>query len=221
MNEAARTSAPVPCPERFSLLLIAGSTGGPGALRALLVSLSPRFHAAVIVVQHMPIAATRRMTARLATQCALPVVAARGGMRLRPGRVHVAPGGLHVEIRHGRVLLSAAASEHGVRPAADVLFRSAWALAHEVVAVVLSGMGRDALEGARGLVARGATVLAQDEPSSVVWGMPGAVVRAGLATHVASPTELGLLLEAWGAPARGCQRPWASVKGSTPPGVEG
>ncbi|MCB9623973.1 MAG: chemotaxis protein CheB [Sandaracinus sp.] len=219
---AARSLVPpgaVPRPEHFSLVLVAGSAGAPGALRAFLGALSPRFHAAVVVVQHMPSSATPRWVERLGAQLPLPVVIARDGMTLARGRVHVAPGGRHLELHRGRLRCSAAPPEHGVRPAADVLFRSAWPIAHEVVALVLSGMGCDGLEGARGLRERGARVLAQDDRSSVVWGMPGEVVRAGLATSVGHPTELGALLEGWSVRARLRRRLDGSVKGSTPPGA--
>jgi hypothetical protein len=126
----------------------------------------------------------------------LDVVVVEDQTPLRPGRVHVAPGGAHVELEGDVLRTRHTPPEHGCRPAVDVLFRSARGRPG-VVAVVLTGMGSDGLSGARTLRRHGARVLAQDAASSAVWGMAGQVVRAGLADAVAAPRELGALLEGW------------------------
>lgn len=183
-------------PEDFDLLLIGASTGGPTALRALLAALSPRFHAPIVVVQHMPAGLTEGFARRLDGR-PLPACQASDGMTLRPGRVHVAPGGRHLVLEGGTIRLVDTPPRHGVRPAFDVSLGSALDFYGGVVVVVLSGMGRDGADGARARHDRGARVLAQDAGSSVVWGMPGAVVRAGIADVEGSPETLGALLESW------------------------
>lgn len=193
-----RTRPPTPCapPDDFSLVLIGSSLGGPAALTSLVGALSPDFHAAIVVVQHAPASVARPLVRRLAGACPLDVVVVEDQTPLRMGRVHVAPGGAHVELEGDVLRTRHTPPEHGCRPAVDVLFRSARGRPG-VVAVVLTGMGSDGLSGARTLRRHGARVLAQDAASSAVWGMAGQVVRAGLVDAVGSPCELGALLESW------------------------
>lgn len=165
------------------------STGGPGALGVLLPSLPAEFPLPIVVVQHMPPLFTALLAERLQTVSKLRVKEAAEGDRVEPGRVLIAPGDFHMRVRnrHGRteIELDQAPPENSCRPSVDVLFRSlADTYGGAVTSVVLTGMGHDGLRGAAALRARGAVVIAQDEATSVVWGMPGSVVTAGLADAV-------------------------------------
>lgn len=174
---------------RPEVLALGASTGGPEALEAVLTGLPTTFRLPVVVVQHMPAGFTRQFARRLASRCALPVREAVDGDPVVPGTVLLAPGGLHMRVSPGRgrrvVRLDHGTPENFCRPSVDVLFRSvAAAYAGTALAVVLTGMGSDGLRGADDLVAAGSEVLVQDEESSTVWGMPGAVSRAGLASAI-------------------------------------
>jgi two-component system, chemotaxis family, protein-glutamate methylesterase/glutaminase len=175
--------------ERIELLAIGASTGGPNALHELLPGLPAELPVPVVICQHMPPVFTRLLAQRLDAQCGLRVREAIDGALLVPGEVWIAPGDHHLEVRagaHGPVLaLHQGPPENSCRPAVDPLFRSAAAThgAH-VLGVVLTGMGQDGLRGCEHLREVGAPVLVQDEDSSVVWGMPGAVANAGLADEV-------------------------------------
>lgn len=188
---------------RPEALVIGVSTGGPAALSALLPRLPASFPLPVLIVQHMPSGFTRTLAERLDQASALRVTEARDGESVLPGHVYVAPGGLHLEVARvdGAVVtrLSEAAPENSCRPSADVLFRSAVeAWNGRVLLLVLTGMGHDGLSGARLARARGATVIAQDEATSVVWGMPGAVAQAGLADAVVPLGDLPAALLKFG-----------------------
>jgi two-component system chemotaxis response regulator CheB len=170
-------------------IVLGVSTGGPVALAKLVTSLPASLSIPVVIVQHMPPVFTALLAQRLDAQSAISVVEAEEDMPVLPGRVHIAPGGRHlmVESRGNglRFHLDDGPQENSCRPAVDVLFRSAakhWGAS--ALAVILTGMGSDGLEGVRILRNEGARVIAQDEQSSVVWGMPGSVVREGLADEV-------------------------------------
>jgi two-component system chemotaxis response regulator CheB len=174
---------------RIEMLVIASSTGGPNALAKLLPMLPATLPVPVAIVQHMPPLFTRYLAERLDTAGPLPTREAAGGELLEPGQIWIAPGKYHLELeRKGEAVftkLTQAAAENSCRPAADVLFRSAAAtFGSGVLAVVLTGMGQDGLVGARAIAVAGGQILAQDEASCVVWGMPKAVERAGLAESV-------------------------------------
>ena len=174
---------------RIDVLAIGSSTGGPDALSSLLPQLSASFPVPVVIVQHMPPVFTRMFAQRLDSKCALSVKEAEHGDLVLPGRVLIAPGDKHLELKRvGTSVVAQVTSgppENFCRPAVDVLFRSvAQVYGGSTLAVVLTGMGSDGARGAEVLRRAGAEVVAQDEPSSVVWGMPGAVVGAGLAHRV-------------------------------------
>lgn len=176
----------MPPPQHYDVVVIGSSTGGPNALETVLSALPAGFPAPVLVVQHMPTNFITLLAQRLATRCALPVRVATDGEIVEPGRILIAPGGVHlaVERRGGpvRARLTDSPPENACRPAADVLFRSAAAVyGAATLAVVLTGMGYDGLRGCQMLRPLGARILVQDEATSVVWGMPGAVATAGLA----------------------------------------
>lgn len=175
-----------------SVVLIGVSTGGPAALQTVLPGLPSGFPLPVLVVQHMPELFTQMLAERLARSCTLPVSEAGEGEAVVPGHIFIARGNWHMEIagstRSGnpaKVHLTQTPPLNHCRPAVDVLFRSAATIYRSgVLAAVLTGMGTDGLAGARAIRERGGTVLAQDAATSVVWGMPGAVVQAGLAQRI-------------------------------------
>lgn len=180
---------------RIEAVAIGISTGGPHALARFVTDLPANLGVPLLIVQHMPPTFTQLLAERLASGCALSVKEAKGGETLSGrGEIWIAPGGRHLVVhRQGaRILLalSDAAPEQSCRPAADVLMRSmvgVWG--KSVLGVVMTGMGSDGTAGSRAIVEAGGSVLVQDEASSVVWGMPGSVVRAGLADQVV-PLEM-------------------------------
>lgn len=181
---------------RIDVVCIGVSTGGPNALATVLPVLPSGFPVPVLIVQHMPPVFTRQLATRLTQQCRVPVHEAQDGDVLTPGAVWLAQGGHHLVVRrngNGPVLeTNDDPPENSCRPAADVLFRSvADTFGANVLCVVMTGMGQDGLRGAEVIAAAGGRVLAQDEESSVVWGMPGAVARAGLAERVLPLTSIG------------------------------
>lgn len=168
------------------------STGGPAALDVVLPALPASFPLPVFVVQHMPDLFTRQLAERLNTRCALRVREAEEGMAIRSGHIYIARGNWHMKLTAAAVPgqphtmhLDQAPQENHCRPSVDVLFRSA-AQVYEgnILVAMLTGMGHDGLAGTRILYKLGATILAQDEATSAVWGMPGAVVHEGLAHAV-------------------------------------
>jgi two-component system chemotaxis response regulator CheB len=171
------------------VLAIGVSTGGPTALGAIMPQFPADFPLPILIVQHMPPLFTRFLAERLQTATELKVAEAVDGAQVLPGGVWIAPGDYHmrVGIDGGRatIRLDQAPPENSCRPSVDVLFRSvAETYGGAVIAAVLTGMGQDGLRGAAILKSSAAYVIAQDEASSVVWGMPGAVAAAGLADCV-------------------------------------
>ncbi|MGA3263957.1 MAG: chemotaxis response regulator protein-glutamate methylesterase [Terracidiphilus sp.] len=181
-----------------AVLAIGVSTGGPAALDVLLPSLPGNFPLPVAIVQHMPEQFTKLFAERLNSRCRLLVREAAEGDPLRAGTIYIARGNWHLEVlaasRAGSpptLHLNQGPLENHCRPAVDALFRSlAGVYGAGVLAVVLTGMGSDGLMGCRMIRDCGGSVLAQDQATSTVWGMPGAVVNAGLALHVLPLYEL-------------------------------
>jgi two-component system chemotaxis response regulator CheB len=174
---------------RVDILAIGASTGGPNALNDLICSLPANFPIPTVIVQHMPPVFTQLLAQRLATRCKLRVAEARNNQQLLPGEAWVAPGDFHMTVRREgsivRIATNQEPPENSCRPAADVLFRSvAQVYGAGVLAVVMTGMGQDGLRGCEEIHAAGGQILVQDEESSVVWGMPGFVVRAGIADGI-------------------------------------
>jgi two-component system chemotaxis response regulator CheB len=174
--------------ERVDVIAIGVSTGGPTALAALIPSLPGDLAVPVAVVQHMPPMFTKILAERLDHNSALRVVEASDGDRMRPGTVYVAPGDLHLAIAaRDRAVLDVydGPHENSCRPSVDPLFRSiAERYGPHALGIVMTGMGSDGLRGAEHLAAAGSRILVQDETTSVVWGMPGFVARAGLADDI-------------------------------------
>nr|WP_221286556.1 chemotaxis-specific protein-glutamate methyltransferase CheB [Cellulomonas hominis] len=192
---------PTPAPHPISAVVIGSSTGGPEALSTVLGALSAPPPVPVLVVQHMPPVFTRQLAARLDRLGPTTVVEASDGEALRPGTVYIAAGDHHLELSRSagtlRTVLTDGPPVNFCRPAVDVLFRSAVReLGGRLLAVVLTGMGADGRTGCEDVVAAGGTVVVQDEPTSVVWGMPGAVATAGFAHRVLPLREVAPTVEA-------------------------
>ncbi len=194
-------SRPTPRPSggirRRDLVVLGCSTGGPEALAAVLRQLPPNFPAPILVVQHMPPNFTKMLADRLHRSCALTVAEVSEPVTVRRGEVWIAPGGRHIRVANsaGRVELDDGPPENSCRPSVDVLFRSAAQhYGDRSVAVMLTGMGDDGRRGTEDLRAAGAHVIAQDESTSVVWGMPGAIVKAGLVDDVAPLPDVASVL---------------------------
>jgi len=174
---------------RIDVIAIGVSTGGPNALAEVFRGLRSNLSAPIVIVQHMPPVFTRYLAERLDNNSPVHVQEAQSGETLSAGGAWIAPGDFHLSlVRHGaevRTKLHQSPPENSCRPAVDVLFRSvAEVYGPNVLAVVLTGMGYDGQRGCEAIRAAGGRVIAQDEASSVVWGMPGAVVRAGLADEI-------------------------------------
>ena len=170
-------------------IVVGSSTGGPMALMTLLKGLPPDFPLPIAVVQHMPPGFTRMLAERLHAECALRVVEGEAGMPFVGGNVYIAPGGTHMVIcgsaKLPQIDLNASPPENSCRPAVDILFRSSAAVyGGRQLVIVLTGMGRDGLEGATKLHALGSRIVVQDAATSTVWGMPGAIAQAGLADDI-------------------------------------
>jgi len=172
------------------VLLLGASTGGPQLLAQLFAGLGPVIdHVPVVLVQHMPSPFTSVLAEHLTRVSGRPAAEAVQGEPIRAGRTYVAPGGHHlrVERRGGEpvAVLDDGPPLHHCRPAVDILFESAaTAWGRAVLAAVLTGMGVDGARGATRIVEAGGSVIAQDEASSVVWGMPGATARTGACSEL-------------------------------------
>lgn len=186
-----------PAPARtIRLVAIAASTGGPAALREVLAALPPRFRVPVVVVQHIAPGFVQGLATWLASETRHPVRLATGGETAHIGHVYLAPDDHHLQVHANgygpvRISLSEASPIGGFRPSATPLFESAAALGPEVLACILTGMGSDGVTGLHAVHAGGGRVLAQDEATSVVWGMPREAVRAGLADEVLPLAQIG------------------------------
>lgn len=198
---------------------IGASTGGPRALLALLANLDLPHSAYAFLVQHIHPKFTHLLTRRLGEVATLPVVEAEAEALARPGQIYVAPSGRHLLVEYSwpstyRTHLSEAPLRNGVRPSVDELFTSlAKAFGNRAVGVVLTGMGRDGLEGARAIKQAGGLILAEAESTCTVYGMPRALAEAGLADRMVPIGEMASAMrEACGEPATampGCPVPMA------------
>ena len=174
---------------RIDILAIGSSTGGPNALAEVLPGIPADFPIPIVIVQHMPPLFTRMLAERLDKQSSIAVHEGEPGKQIAPGHAWIAPGNYHMAVeRRGtavQLALNQLPPENSCRPAVDVLFRSvASTFGANTLAVVLTGMGNDGMLGAQCVRERGGRVYVQDEASSVVWGMPGAVATSGHADSI-------------------------------------
>ncbi len=181
---------------RIDVVAIGASTGGPNALVDVLTCIDASFPVPIAVVQHMPPVFTRLLAERIASRIGGRAVEVEDGTRMRPGHIYVAPGDHHLTVERDTVSLVARVRqtppENYCRPAVDVLFRSvATAVGAHGLAVMLTGMGHDGFRGCQDIKAAGGTIFAQDKATSVVWGMPGMVVNAGIADEILPLSQIG------------------------------
>ncbi len=186
----------VPITRQVEVVAIGVSTGGPDALAKLLPQFPANFPVPIAIVQHMPPMFTQRLAERLAANCSIRVAEGFEGARLEPGKAWIAPGDFHMIVERSgttvRLRIHQDPPENFCRPAVDVLFRSvARIYGAGAIAVVLTGMGKDGLRGCDFIREAGGHILVQDEATSVVWGMPGFVAKAGLADKVLPLEQIG------------------------------
>jgi two-component system chemotaxis response regulator CheB len=189
--------------KKIHAVCIGVSTGGPAALNTLFKAWQRPFSVPIFIVQHMPPKFTDLLAQRLSEIGAIPVDEPYDGQEALPGRAYIAPGGMHMGLKRKgtQVFIEVhdGPLENSCRPSVDVLFRSAATVyGDHLLAVVLTGMGSDGMLGAAEIRKNHGYVIAQDENSSVVWGMPGAVIKANLAQKIISldlvPGEIELML---------------------------
>ncbi|SNS37064.1 two-component system, chemotaxis family, response regulator CheB [Granulicella rosea] len=218
-------------PVRVEVVVIGVSTGGPSALEQMLPGLAKDFPVPVLVVQHMPKLFTGALAERLQRRCAMRVKEGVHGEQLEPGTIWIAPGDAHMEVglgasadrrrsRAAAITLHYSGPLNHCRPSVDYLFGSAAKLyGAGTLALMMTGMGSDGLEGALAIHRAGGVVLAQDQASSAVWGMPGQVARAGIAAATLPLGELaGELMRRVYVGRRGAMRePALNAVGETAP----
>lgn len=181
--------------EPIEVVGIGISTGGPSALAQVLKEFPANFDVPILITQHMPIHCTRFLAERLNNICQLQVREGAEGSVLGPGQAWIAPGDQHMVTRRNRsnvtLHLTNAPPENSCRPSADVMFRSIAKTYHNrCLAVVMTGMGKDGLDGCQEIKWHGGRILVQDEETSVAWGMPRAVIKSDLAERIVPLAEM-------------------------------
>ncbi len=198
-TELLASRGPVAVPR---LVAIASSTGGPNALSTVLSALPKTFPLPILITQHMPAVFTTLLAQRLERDTGRTCIEANDGDDIRANVTYIAPGGFHMVVQTNEgvpyIRLSETEPENYCRPSADPMFRSIAAIyGASAIGVVLTGMGVDGMRGCQQVKERGGRLVVQDEATSVVWGMPGAVVQAGLDPVVAPVTEIGKTILNW------------------------
>lgn len=191
--------APAPRGDAFDIIAIGASTGGIHAMAPLLRALPDDLDVPILITQHLPGSFTGYFAQQLATLARRPVDVARDSLRIQRGRMILAPGDAHIRVvsttEGAATRLDRAPAISGCMPSVDPMFESvAEVFGQRALAVVLSGMGRDGCRGAERIRAAGGVVAVQDQGSSVVWGMPGAIAESGLASTIGTPDQLGAFI---------------------------
>ncbi|MFJ1269292.1 chemotaxis response regulator protein-glutamate methylesterase [Legionella lytica] len=191
-------AAPAPSAsiKQINLVAIGTSTGGPNALKEVIPHIPNDFPVPIVIVQHMPPVFTKALADSLSKNSHITVAEAQDGELIVPGKALIAPGGYHLTValegKHYVARLNQESPENYCRPAVDVLFRSvAQHFGAHTLAVVMTGMGQDGMRGCKLIKEHNAQVIVQDETTSVVWGMPGAVANAGLADEILPLQNIG------------------------------
>lgn len=177
------------------LVVLGSSTGGPEALSKMVKGLTTPLPVPMVITQHMPPVFTAQLANRLDRMTVSPVVEATEGTVLRPGQIYIAPGDFHMEFGGNAgaaiIKLTKTPPVNFCRPSVDVMFKAAVKVfGGEMLAVVLTGMGQDGRNGCQDVLDAGGRTLVQDENTSVVWGMPGAVATSGLADRILPIDEI-------------------------------
>jgi len=181
--------------KKVEVLAIGVSTGGPNALAVLLSEFPANLSVPIVIVQHMPSMFTQLLAQRLASKSRIQVTEAFAGAIIEPGQAWIAPGDFHMIVEqvgiNNQIGLHQEQAQNSCRPSVDVLFRSVVEVyGAGTLAIVLTGMGQDGLRGCQSVREVGGQILVQDEASSVVWGMPGFVAKAGLANQILPLDEM-------------------------------
>lgn len=181
--------------QEIRIIAIGASTGGPGALAEIFTRLPGNLSVPIVLVQHMPPMFTRILADRLSAQSPIRVQEGTSGAQLQPGQAYIAPGNYHLAVvfdgSSPRLLVHQDPPVNSCRPAVDVLFQSvAKVYGARTLAVLLTGMGNDGVRGCEAVHEAAGRVIVQDEASSVVWGMPGYVAKAGLADRILPPAAI-------------------------------
>lgn len=176
-------------------VVIAASTGGPKALVSLISKLPARIRVPIFIVQHMPKGFTASLANRMNNESKVKVVEAQEGMPIESNTVYLAPGDFHMTLDNRKISINSAHKLHGVRPAADYLFKSAAEIYKEnLLGIVLTGMGKDGTDGMARIKECGGYNIAQSEESCVVYGMPGSAVSKGVVDEILDLEEISLRL---------------------------
>ena len=191
--------------EKPAIIAIGSSTGGPQALSEVLKNLDPRITQPIVITQHMPPTFTAILAEHMNRYAGRPAAEAQDGEVVQGGRIYVAPGGVHMLFEQVGsqtiVRLNDGPMENSCKPAVDPMLRSLSAIyKRKLLTVILTGMGYDGLKGAKAAIEDGAALIAQDQATSIVWGMPGAVAQAGICNAVLPLDQIG---KAIGRVARG------------------
>ena len=175
----------------FNVLIIGASTGGPSAIRNVVSRMENLENTAVLITQHMPATFTERFARRLNDSCRYNVVEAQDGDKIQPGKIFVAKGGYHMQVEKGIIRLNEDDPIHGVRPAVDKLFISvANEFKDRVIAIILTGMGKDGAIGIETVKKNGGVTIAQDEESCAIFGMPRAAIKTGAVDYILPISEI-------------------------------
>ena len=198
-NGEAGTPAPPAPPNgtKFPIVTIAASTGGPAAVMKVVAGLPRDFPAAVLLVLHMPAAFTKQFTLQLAEISRLPVKEAEANEPIQPGMIYLCPGSHHLRVSAtGKIMLDPGLRIEGYLPCANAALETVAAYSRLLaIAVVLTGMGNDAAKGVRTIKACGGYVIAQDEASSVIFGMPAEAIKTGAVDEVVDLNEVSAAIE--------------------------
>ncbi len=185
--------------ENIDLVCIGISTGGTTALSEVIPYLPENFPVPIVIILHIPPVFSKSFAERLDKISKLKVVEIESGMKLEAGMVYLAPGDFHVTINCKNLSpvleLNSGEKVNFCRPSIDVFFSSAaLACKNKILGIIMTGMGTDGLNGSRLIKENGGIIVAQDEESSTVWGMPGAVVKAGLSDYILSLGEISIAI---------------------------
>src|SRR3984957_9485825 len=197
-NGKARTPVPPSANgTKFPIVVIAASTGGPAAVMKVVAGLPRDFSAAVLLVLHMPAAFTKQFTLQLAEISRLPVKEAEANEAVQPGMIYLCPGSHHLRVSAtGKIMLDPGLRIEGYLPCANAALETVAAYSRLLaIAVVLTGMGNDAAKGVRTIKACGGYVIAQDEASSVIFGMPAEAIKTGAVDEVVDLNEVSAAIE--------------------------
>jgi two-component system chemotaxis response regulator CheB len=195
---AHRSPQPAPLDQRFPIVVLGASTGGPATVMRLAPAFTRDFPAAVFLVQHMPAAFTTQYAAQLAEFTSIRVKEAEPNEPVQPGTLYICPGAQHLRITPtGRIQLDASSGRiNGYLPCIDVTMESAASYSGAMtIGVVLTGMGNDAAAGAKAIQSAGGLVIAQDEATSVIFGMPSEAIKAGGVDQVLALDDIYAALE--------------------------